>query len=190
MAVNPICHRRTHDVRHSHQPRKASPEPRANKRNFGARYAGLTRRKLDFEAAVCSQPRCKRRHRMGPARLSSFCNQIAMPSETLMREQRKRHLRSAAAGLQLYGSEPVKHRVKAPSGRGDCAWDALMAAAQRGDAPAYHRLLSEVAIWLRRYYTRRLPPVMVDDEILFGSAANKSSDSLLQRLDTSEVEGS
>ena len=40
-----------------------------------------------------------------------------------------------------------------------------MAAAQRGDASAYHRLLSEVAIWLRRYYARRLPPAMIDDTI-------------------------
>jgi RNA polymerase sigma factor (sigma-70 family) len=55
--------------------------------------------------------------------------------------------------------------VKAPTGRGDCAWDALMAAAQRGDASAYHRLLSEVAMWLRRYYMRRLPPVTIDDTI-------------------------
>jgi RNA polymerase sigma-70 factor (ECF subfamily) len=40
-----------------------------------------------------------------------------------------------------------------------------MAAAQRGDASAYHRLLSEVAMWLRRYYTGRLPPVTLDDTI-------------------------
>jgi RNA polymerase sigma factor (sigma-70 family) len=40
-----------------------------------------------------------------------------------------------------------------------------MAAAQRGDASAYHRLLSEVAMWLRRYYMRRLPPVTIDDTI-------------------------
>jgi RNA polymerase sigma-70 factor (ECF subfamily) len=40
-----------------------------------------------------------------------------------------------------------------------------MAAAQRGDASAYHRLLSEAAIWLRRYYTRKLPPIMIDDTI-------------------------
>jgi len=74
-------------------------------------------------------------------------------------------LRSAAAGLQLYGPEPVEHRVKAPTGRGDCAWDGLMAAAQRGDASAYHRLLSEAAMWLRRYYTGRLLPATIDDTI-------------------------
>lgn len=45
------------------------------------------------------------------------------------------------------------------------AWDGLMAAAQAGDAAAYHRLLSEVIPWLRRYYTRRLPPAMIDDAV-------------------------
>jgi RNA polymerase sigma factor (sigma-70 family) len=45
------------------------------------------------------------------------------------------------------------------------AWDGLMAAAQGGDAAAYHRLLSEVVPWLRRYYARRLPPSMIDDAI-------------------------
>jgi RNA polymerase sigma-70 factor (ECF subfamily) len=44
-------------------------------------------------------------------------------------------------------------------------WDALMAAAQGGDAAAYRRLLSEVAAWLRPYYSRRLPPAMIDDVI-------------------------
>jgi len=57
-------------------------------------------------------------------------------------------------------------RLRAPTtGTGNCAWDVLMAAAQRGDASAYHRLLSEVAMWLRRYYARRLPPAMIDDTI-------------------------
>jgi RNA polymerase sigma factor (sigma-70 family) len=45
------------------------------------------------------------------------------------------------------------------------AWNAMMLAAQRGDSPTYHRLLSEVAAWLRRYYARRLPPAMIDDAI-------------------------
>jgi RNA polymerase sigma factor (sigma-70 family) len=44
-------------------------------------------------------------------------------------------------------------------------WDAMMVAAQGGDASTYHRLLSEVAVWLRRYYARRLPPAMIDDAI-------------------------
>jgi RNA polymerase sigma-70 factor (ECF subfamily) len=59
----------------------------------------------------------------------------------------------------------VVQRLKAPTATGGCAWDVLMAAAQRGDASAYHRLLSEVVMWLRRYYARRLPPAMIDDAI-------------------------
>lgn len=44
-------------------------------------------------------------------------------------------------------------------------WGALMAAAQAGDAGAYHQLLVQVGGWLRRYYARRLPPSMVDDAV-------------------------
>jgi len=44
-------------------------------------------------------------------------------------------------------------------------WDRLMAAAQVGDANAYRTLLSELAVWLRRYYTRRLPPAMTEDAV-------------------------
>lgn len=38
-----------------------------------------------------------------------------------------------------------------------------MAAAQRGDANAYRALLAELAQWLLRYYSRRLPPAFVED---------------------------
>jgi len=72
----------------------------------------------------------------------------------------------SAAAVQPRGLKTVVQRLIA---RNSCednrAWDALMAAAQRGDASAYHRLLTEVATWLRRYYARRLPPAMVDDAI-------------------------
>ncbi|HEX9464220.1 MAG TPA: sigma-70 family RNA polymerase sigma factor [Alphaproteobacteria bacterium] len=51
------------------------------------------------------------------------------------------------------------------SGADNRAWDAMMAAAQRGDGSTYHRLLSEVAAWLQRYYARRLPQAMIDDAI-------------------------
>jgi len=44
-------------------------------------------------------------------------------------------------------------------------WSALMASAQAGDAVAYHRLLTDVGGWLKRYYARRLPPAFVDDAI-------------------------
>jgi RNA polymerase sigma-70 factor (ECF subfamily) len=41
----------------------------------------------------------------------------------------------------------------------------MMAAAQNGNSLAYHRLLSQVAVRLRTYYARRLPPAMIDDTI-------------------------
>jgi RNA polymerase sigma factor (sigma-70 family) len=44
-------------------------------------------------------------------------------------------------------------------------WDQLMAVAQAGDANAYKILLSELAIWLRRYYARRLPATMTEDTV-------------------------
>lgn len=44
-------------------------------------------------------------------------------------------------------------------------WESLMAAAQAGDAVAYRALLAELAIWLRRYYVRRLPPAMAEDAV-------------------------
>ncbi|WP_427964535.1 sigma-70 family RNA polymerase sigma factor [Altererythrobacter sp.] len=39
----------------------------------------------------------------------------------------------------------------------------LMAAAQRGDRPAYNVLLSEAGMWLERYFSRRVPPHQIDD---------------------------
>ena len=44
-------------------------------------------------------------------------------------------------------------------------WDQLMAAAQEGDANANRGLLAELALWLRRYYSRRLPPAMMEDAV-------------------------
>lgn len=38
-----------------------------------------------------------------------------------------------------------------------------MVAAQAGDTVAYRRLLTEIGVWLKRYYSRRLPSSMVDD---------------------------
>jgi DNA-directed RNA polymerase specialized sigma24 family protein len=40
-----------------------------------------------------------------------------------------------------------------------------MAAAQAGDVDAYKTLLSELAVWLRRYFVRRLPPAMIEDAV-------------------------
>jgi len=59
----------------------------------------------------------------------------------------------------------VTQRASDDTGRDNRAWDGLMEAAQRGEASAYHRLLSEVAIWLRRYFGRRLPPATIDDAV-------------------------
>ena len=47
----------------------------------------------------------------------------------------------------------------------DDLWGDLMIAAQAGDGGAYQRLLTEATAWLRRYYSRRLPPSMVDDVV-------------------------
>jgi RNA polymerase sigma-70 factor (ECF subfamily) len=40
-----------------------------------------------------------------------------------------------------------------------------MAAAQEGNGGAYRRLLSEIADWLHRYFSRRLPASEVDDAV-------------------------
>jgi RNA polymerase sigma-70 factor (ECF subfamily) len=47
----------------------------------------------------------------------------------------------------------------------DSGWGSLMVAAQAGNAAAYHRLLTELRAWLRRYFARRLPPAMADDAV-------------------------
>jgi len=47
----------------------------------------------------------------------------------------------------------------------DSEWSAWMAAAQSGDARAYHQLLVEVSGWLHRYFAGRLPPPMVEDTV-------------------------
>lgn len=44
-------------------------------------------------------------------------------------------------------------------------WGELMAAAQRGHAAAYRRLLDELRHWLKGFYGRRLPPAMVEDAV-------------------------
>jgi RNA polymerase sigma factor (sigma-70 family) len=44
-------------------------------------------------------------------------------------------------------------------------WSNLMAAAQTGSADVYHLLLKEICVWLRRYYSRRLPASMIEDTV-------------------------
>jgi RNA polymerase sigma-70 factor (ECF subfamily) len=40
-----------------------------------------------------------------------------------------------------------------------------MVAAQDGNGGAYKRLLADLAVWLRRYFARRLPPAEIDDAV-------------------------
>jgi RNA polymerase sigma-70 factor (ECF subfamily) len=47
----------------------------------------------------------------------------------------------------------------------DSDWGSLMAAAQRGEAAPYRRLLDLLRPWLTRYFRRRLPFAMVDDAV-------------------------
>lgn len=47
----------------------------------------------------------------------------------------------------------------------DDIWSELMMAGQAGNGGAYNRLLSEISIWLQRYYARRLPTSMIDDAV-------------------------
>ena len=47
----------------------------------------------------------------------------------------------------------------------DSDWGSLMAAAQRGEAAPYRRLLDLLRPWLVRYFTRRLPHPMVEDAV-------------------------
>jgi RNA polymerase sigma-70 factor (ECF subfamily) len=63
-------------------------------------------------------------------------------------------LRASARRLKLHGAGMVVSD-----------WSALMAAAQSGDAVAYHRLLTEAGARLYRHYGRRLPPGAVDDAV-------------------------
>jgi RNA polymerase sigma factor (sigma-70 family) len=94
------------------------------------------------------------------------CNQVGVPSELPASGEKERNVRSAAVVLPLRGYGATARRLSAHRSSADNpAWDALMVAAQGGDASSYHRLLSEAAAWLRRYYARRLPPAMIDDAI-------------------------
>lgn len=47
----------------------------------------------------------------------------------------------------------------------DSDWGSLMAAAQRGEAGPYRRLLELLRPWLERYFRRRLPLPMVEDMV-------------------------
>src|SRR5260221_14704980 len=93
-----------------------------------------------------------------------MCNQIAVPPETTSWGGKEQDLQSAAAASQPQRFKTVVQRLSVHSSAVDnCGWEALMMPTQRGDAPAYRRLLSEGASWPRRYFSRRLPGAMVDD---------------------------
>lgn len=54
----------------------------------------------------------------------------------------------------------------------------LMAAAQKGDRTAYNVLLSEAAMWLERYFRRRVAPHQLDDlvqDVLLALHAKRAS---------------
>ena len=51
------------------------------------------------------------------------------------------------------------------TGMAESDWSAWMEAGQAGDSVSYHRLLTEISAWLRRYFARRLPPSMIDDAV-------------------------
>lgn len=55
--------------------------------------------------------------------------------------------------------------TRKPSHQIDDAWDDLMAASLSGNGGAYTRLLTEIGIWLRQYYGRRLPSAWVEDAV-------------------------
>src|SRR5215469_10427107 len=72
---------------------------------------------------------------------------------------------AAAAGCRP-GLRTVADRLGPKEGRvGNGDWRAFMVAAQSGNAAVYHRLLTEISGWLRRYYARRLIPSMIDDAV-------------------------
>jgi RNA polymerase sigma factor (sigma-70 family) len=93
------------------------------------------------------------------------CNPTLLGGEHDVRSWRNKHVSSdPAAGEEgRSGLAPiVSTRPDDASGQG---WDRLMSAAQVGDASAYRTLLGKLAVWLRRYYARRLPPAMTDDAV-------------------------
>jgi RNA polymerase sigma factor (sigma-70 family) len=58
---------------------------------------------------------------------------------------------------------PQRPRPAPASRMAQDRWGALMTAGHHGDARAYKTLLGEIAIWLTCYFSRRLPPAMVEN---------------------------
>ena len=68
-------------------------------------------------------------------------------------------------GTPVSATTMKQHEPSGAAAVSDSGWSGLMVAAQAGNAAVYHRLLTEIAPWLRRYFGRRLPPGMVDDAV-------------------------
>ena len=79
------------------------------------------------------------------------------------REWTRVHPRSTLR-LEANPSDPVRIGTAPAMSRSD-EWGRLMAAALDGNAGAYRRLLDELRRWLHRFYSRRLPPAMVEDAV-------------------------
>jgi RNA polymerase sigma factor (sigma-70 family) len=63
-----------------------------------------------------------------------------------------------------------------PDGRSQ-RWDRLMVEARAGDDRSYQQLLRELDVWLRHYYSRRLPHPAADDarqDVLLAVHANRN----------------
>jgi RNA polymerase sigma factor (sigma-70 family) len=71
----------------------------------------------------------------------------------------------ASPAAPAFASPAAPARVASVSVSNDNAWAGLMAAAQRGEAAPYRRLLAELRPWLVRYFSRRLPPAQVEDAV-------------------------
>jgi RNA polymerase sigma factor (sigma-70 family) len=103
--------------------------------------------------------------RLEPAPESPSCNQWDSTSEDVSGRRStgfKRQLGAVPApadrsGLSVVATKPSD----ALAGR----WGDLMAAALQGDADAYRVLLADLVPWLRRYYQRRVPSIMVEDAV-------------------------
>jgi RNA polymerase sigma factor (sigma-70 family) len=91
---------------------------------------------------------------------SHACNPIQAGAEYRERSRR--------GTLQASGPGQVDVVSPAKAGAGDTPdrdWDHLMTATQAGDVSAYKTLLADLALWLHRYYARRLPPAMIEDAV-------------------------
>jgi RNA polymerase sigma factor (sigma-70 family) len=82
-----------------------------------------------------------------------------------MQRQKNGDLSKAPAIEQSSSARPACTVSTNPDDTSGRNWDRLMTATQVGDANAYRTLLSELTLWLRRYFARRLPPVMIEDAV-------------------------